>query len=187
LNDRLKQEMRGIIEEALQGFEDRILAAMGRPIPSQATKEQRAYLEERGWLETSASRDENGVGPGWFDMRPPMPERKLMSIIKDERTGRELKRIEQTTCHGAPGQHYTLDLALETERKRNRQPLPLFDVVECTGNPAPNYEKGTVGYHPINLQQWVVRDRQLRKVAGPFETRQQAEGHMASLLAKKAS
>lgn len=145
-----------------QEVRDIVCEIMGKPKLTILSDKDQTYLMERGWLYQG--------GNDWCDMRPPPDMPKKMGVIMDPRTNKELRTITQVLCSGSIGQKYLATEALILETNRNRQPLPPFEIFECTGNP-PYHEKT----YPINLQKWAVRDRQRNKIAGPFDRKEDAE------------
>lgn len=120
------------------------------PMQKELTKDDRQYLHVRGWLE---SHDGN-----WLDMSPPPDQKVRVGEVKQDNG--TIKVIEQTHCHGFPGMIHTPLQAINTERKRNRGPLPVLEVVATR-----HIERGNEG---VSGGPWIVRDARRQYVAGPF-------------------
>lgn len=150
----------------LADLDSRLADVAGVSRPNSLSAEERKYLHERGWLEVH----KDGIQPaGYLDQRPPPDRLVEMPDILDDR-GNPVKKLKQWVTGGAVGQWHSHGEALALEQRRKREPLPDKYVEECSGNPP--YDERT---YPVNLQQWYVRDRQRRKLAGPFRLREQAE------------
>lgn len=157
-----RQDVREIVGEVVR----QALA----PVVVRATAQELEYLEERGWLEADGG---DYKAYGFLDMMPPPDVVKVTGTLRDERTGKRIRDVEQLVTGGAVGQFHSLRDALWLERKRDREAVPLHHVCELTGNPP--FHKD---HQPIHLQKWYVRDRQRRIVAGPFETKEEAQAEV---------
>lgn len=127
----------------------------------------KTFLEERGWLQSDGG---DSGKPGWIDMRPPAGKIVKVGDIRDQRSGKVIRSLDQMHAGDLVGMKYSDDEAMAKERGRNREALPAEFVEEVTGNPPFHKE-----IQPINLQQWWIKDRQRRKVSGPFDTKEAAE------------
>ena len=178
MTDKEKIEVAALFAEAMKPLvaELKDIKSCIDKRPPQASSEERKYLDERGWLESFGG--EHSTGYAWIDMRPPPGQIKKTGEVIDPKTGQLLREVKQFHGGAPVGVSYTLAEALVMERKRNRGPLPAIMVEELTGNPPKRNpdiaDKDQLGAWPINLQQWWVRDRQRRKLAGPFKTEQEA-------------
>lgn len=163
-------------QKQVEAIVERVVSRLlGKPLVATATEEERAYLEERGWMHVAAN-PVAGLPEGFCDMSPPPDRKMVVGKLTDPRTGHHLRDVTQVVTGGSVGQHHTLAAALEMERKREREPLPVAHVAETSGNPPYDQER-----YPINLQKWVVRDRQRRQLAGPFQTKDEAESKSKEL------
>lgn len=155
-----RQDVREIVGECLR------VALV--PVVTRASVDELQYLEERGWLEADGG---DYKCYGFIDMMPPPDRVMVTGTLRDERTGKRIRDVEQLVTGGAVGQFHSLKDALWLEKKRAREPLPLHHLHEGTGNPP--FHKD---FQPIHLQKWYVRDRQRRVVNGPYETKEEAQG-----------
>lgn len=190
LTDKEKKEltdlMSTIVTETVKPLADSLKALElkvggGAPV---ATLQERTYLEERGWVEVTAA--EGGPGrqfnqrAGWLDMRPPGPKMENVREIVDPKTNQLVRTVRQLATSGGIAAWHSLLDALAAERKRNRDPLPEFEIAEVTGMP-PFEEKK----NPVHLQRWVIRDRGRRALTEQFRFRKDAEDALDTIKTSK--
>lgn len=180
MTDKEKQEMAALFEQVLAKRDarlDRIESVLSSLPQVQVlaantiSLQDKKYLEERGWQEVSEP-------PGWLDMRPPPDQLvKMGEVFHPKKPTVKVRDIMQVRCGGTVAGWANATDALIKEKRRDRAPITWtlegkeypFEVVELTGNPP----KDDV-FQPIDLQQWGVKDRQRRFVAGPFKLKEEA-------------
>jgi hypothetical protein len=106
-----------------------------KPGPKIANAEEKKFLEERGWKE-GYGRFWTGTywfdGEMWEDMAPPPGRREVTHEIdvpdENNRGKMRKKAVELFVSGGNRGVSYPTEVALQLERKRNREPLPPLSV-----------------------------------------------------------